>query len=94
MLLISCNLLYAKAIYIDLNAINSFTRMTNLSKLEFTALDITENNYLSWILDVEMPLNVMDLGTKYIISPMPPLVKYFSKRKGCLWYFSNMYNTS
>ena len=37
--------------------------MTNLSKLEFTALDITENNYLSWILDVEMHLNAMNLGT-------------------------------
>ena len=37
--------------------------MANLSKLEFTALDITGNNYLSWILDVEMHLNAMNLGT-------------------------------
>ena len=37
--------------------------MANLSKLEFIALDITGNNYLSWILDVEMHLNAMNLGT-------------------------------
>ena len=31
-------------------------------KLEFTALDISENNYLSWILDAEIHLEAMNLG--------------------------------
>ena len=30
--------------------------MSNLTKLEFVALDITVNNYLSWILDAEIYL--------------------------------------
>ena len=37
--------------------------MSNLIKLEFVALDISGNNYLSWILDVEIHLDVMNLGT-------------------------------
>ncbi|XP_074323887.1 uncharacterized protein LOC141660802 [Apium graveolens] len=36
--------------------------MSNLTKLEFNALDITGNNYLTWILDAEIHLNVMGLG--------------------------------
>ena len=35
--------------------------MSNLTKLEFVALDISGNNYLSWILDVEIHLDVMNL---------------------------------
>jgi hypothetical protein len=33
-----------------------------MRKLEFTALDIFRNNYLSWILDIEIHLEVMNLG--------------------------------
>jgi len=36
--------------------------MTNFAKLEFVALDITSNNYLSWILDAEIHLDAMDPG--------------------------------
>ncbi|CAM8959710.1 unnamed protein product [Rhodiola kirilowii] len=36
--------------------------MSNLSKLEFNALDISGNNYLAWILDAEIYLEAMDLG--------------------------------
>ncbi|XP_074377138.1 uncharacterized protein LOC141718658 [Apium graveolens] len=36
--------------------------MSNLTKLEFNALDITSNNYLTWILDAEIHLNAMGLG--------------------------------
>ena len=36
--------------------------MSNLSKLEFVALDITGKYYLSWTLDVEIHLDVMNLG--------------------------------
>ena len=36
--------------------------MSNLSKLEFVALDISGKNYLSWILDAEIHLEVMKLG--------------------------------
>ena len=36
--------------------------MLNRMKLEFTALDISENNYLSWILDAEIHLEAMNLG--------------------------------
>jgi hypothetical protein len=32
-----------------------------MRKLEFTALDIFRNNYLSWILDAEIHLEVMNL---------------------------------
>ena len=35
--------------------------MTNITKLEFDALDISSKNYLSWILDVEIHLDVMNL---------------------------------
>ena len=35
--------------------------MSNLTKLEFVVLDITENNYLSWIFDVEIHLDEMNL---------------------------------
>ncbi|MBE2321064.1 hypothetical protein DVA67_034320 [Solirubrobacter sp. CPCC 204708] len=36
--------------------------MTNLTKLEFVALDISGKNYLSWILDAEIHLTAMNLG--------------------------------
>ncbi|XP_073123889.1 uncharacterized protein [Henckelia pumila] len=35
--------------------------MSNISKLEFAALDISGKNYLSWILDVEIHLDVMGI---------------------------------
>ncbi|KAL7090633.1 hypothetical protein ACP275_12G053600 [Erythranthe tilingii] len=36
--------------------------MANLTKLEFTALDISGNNYLTWVLDAKIHLNSMNLG--------------------------------
>ena len=36
--------------------------MSNLTKLEFVALDISGKNYLSWILNVEIHLDAMNLG--------------------------------
>ncbi|XP_020412865.1 uncharacterized protein LOC109947332 [Prunus persica] len=36
--------------------------MSNLTKLEFVALDISGKNYLTWILDAEIHLNTKDLG--------------------------------
>ncbi|XP_021727808.1 uncharacterized protein LOC110694912 [Chenopodium quinoa] len=36
--------------------------MLNLAKLEFVALDITGNNYLSWVLDAEIHLDAKGLG--------------------------------
>ena len=36
--------------------------MTNITKLKFAALDIWDKNYLSWILDAEIHLDVMNLG--------------------------------
>ena len=36
--------------------------MTNITKLEFDVLDISSKNYLSWILDAEIHLDVMNLG--------------------------------
>ena len=36
--------------------------MSNLTKLEFVALDISRKNYLSWILDAETHLDAMNLG--------------------------------
>ena len=36
--------------------------MSNLTKLEFVALDISGNNYLSWILDTELHLDASNLG--------------------------------
>lgn len=36
--------------------------MSNLTKFEFNTLNITDNNYLTWILDVEIYLNIMGLG--------------------------------
>jgi hypothetical protein len=35
--------------------------MSNLTKLEFVALDISGKNYLSWILDIEIHLEAMNL---------------------------------
>ena len=39
-----------------------FLRMSNFTKLEFEAFDITGKNYLSWILDIEIHLAAQDLG--------------------------------
>jgi hypothetical protein len=36
--------------------------MSNLTKLEFVALNISGKNYLSWILDAEIHLEAMNLG--------------------------------
>ncbi|XP_021762977.1 uncharacterized protein LOC110727704 [Chenopodium quinoa] len=36
--------------------------MSNLAKLEFVALDITEKNYLAWVLDAEIHLDAKGLG--------------------------------
>ena len=36
--------------------------MSNLAKLDFTALDISGKNYLSWVLDAEIDLNANGLG--------------------------------
>ena len=36
--------------------------MSNLTKLEFVALDITSKNYLSWILNAEIHLDAMGIG--------------------------------
>ncbi|KAK9689970.1 hypothetical protein RND81_09G095100 [Saponaria officinalis] len=36
--------------------------MTNLTKLEFVALDITGKNYLPWVLDAEIHLDAKGLG--------------------------------
>ena len=35
--------------------------MANFTNLEFMALHINSSNYLSWVLDVEMHLNAMNL---------------------------------
>jgi hypothetical protein len=48
-------------IYLILDIFLSFI-MSNLTKLEFVALDVFGNNYLSWILDVEIHLELMNLG--------------------------------
>jgi hypothetical protein len=33
-----------------------------MTKLEFTAFNISENNYLSWTLDTKIHLKAMNLG--------------------------------
>jgi len=43
-----------------------------MMKLEFTAFDISENNYLSWPLDAKIHLKAMNLGEtikKKIVHP-------------------------
>ncbi|XP_015080952.1 uncharacterized protein LOC107024478 [Solanum pennellii] len=40
--------------------------MSNLSKLEFVALDISGKNYLSWVLDAEIHLTAKDFGDSII----------------------------
>ncbi|PIN21574.1 hypothetical protein CDL12_05725 [Handroanthus impetiginosus] len=40
--------------------------MSNLTKLEFEALDITGKNYLSWVLDAEIHLDAKGLGATII----------------------------
>ena len=40
--------------------------MSNLTKLEFVALDILGNNSLSWILDTKIHLEVMNLDEIYV----------------------------
>jgi hypothetical protein len=39
-----------------------FSIISNLTKLEFVALDISSKNYLSWILDAEIHLEAINLG--------------------------------
>ncbi len=43
--------------------------MLNLTKLEFVTLDIPSKNYLSWILDTNIHLKIMNLGDtiKYVL---------------------------
>ena len=41
--------------------------MTNLTKLEFTALDITGKNYLSWALDAEIHFIANDLENAILV---------------------------
>lgn len=36
--------------------------MSNLTKLEFVTLDISSNNYLSWVLDVKVYFGAMNFG--------------------------------
>ena len=36
--------------------------MANLAKLDFVALDITGNNYLTWVLDTKIHLEAGNLG--------------------------------
>ena len=36
--------------------------MTNITQLKYVALDISSKNYLSWILNVEIHLDAMNLG--------------------------------
>lgn len=36
--------------------------MSHLTKLKFNVLDISDKNYLSWILDIEIHLDVMDFS--------------------------------
>jgi hypothetical protein len=38
-----------------------YKKMSNLMKLEFTALDISKNDYSSWILGAEIHLKAMNL---------------------------------
>ncbi|PIN12038.1 hypothetical protein CDL12_15355 [Handroanthus impetiginosus] len=40
--------------------------MANLTKFEFVPLDISEKNYLSWVVDVEMHLDAMGLGNTIV----------------------------
>ena len=35
--------------------------MSNLTKLEFVALNISGKNYMSWIIDIEIHLDTMNL---------------------------------
>lgn len=35
--------------------------MSNLTKLEFVALDVSSNNYLFWVLDTEIHLDATNL---------------------------------
>ena len=36
--------------------------MTNLTRMELVALDISDKKYLSWILDARIHVNAMSLG--------------------------------
>lgn len=40
--------------------------ISNIAKLKYAALDITEKNYLSWILDVEIYLHVKFIGNMIV----------------------------
>ena len=41
--------------------------MSNLTKFEFAALDITDKNYLSWVLDAEIHLDAKGLGDTILV---------------------------
>ena len=47
--------------HIVLSYIWSYLTMSNLTKLEFVALEISWKNYLSWILDADIHLDAMNL---------------------------------
>ena len=40
----------------------NYLTMSNITKLEFVALDISGKNYLSWILDAKIHLDAMNIG--------------------------------
>ena len=40
----------------------NYLTMSNITKFEFVALDILGKNYLSWIFDVKIHLNAINLG--------------------------------
>ena len=40
--------------------------MSNLTKLKFTALDVLGNNFLSWILDIKIHLEAINLDEIYV----------------------------
>ena len=43
-----------------------FRKMAHLAKLDFAALNLSGNNYLPWILDMEIHLDAMGLGDTII----------------------------
>ena len=52
--------------------------MSNLTKLEFDALDIPSKNYLSWILDAKIQLDAMTLVVGLFVSWIGLLLSYCS----------------
>ena len=60
-----------------------FLIMSNLSKLEFLALDISGKSYLSWVLDAEIHLDAMGLA-----DTIQENIKHRIKTVLRRWYFS------